>query len=367
MKIFEKYHLKEYFFYTLIFFVIFGAIITLIQGIIKLQEFLELTSSFKIIFQLFLFVFFQLLSFTYTFSAFMGTLFAIHRFKYDKEILAFFSLGYSLKDFLKPLLIFALISFLITFLIHFFLLPWSKKKVKLIQIDLIKAHLTTSFPEKRPISLGKNYSLYVRKSKKVDDTYYFKNIFLMRKESERKKGFFISQEGEYSPKENTLTLVKGWGFFIDSEGNVEVLKFGDYKFKLEDTTRNLEEKLYFKRGEKSFFELREELKRLNPGTSNYFKYLNEYYQRFFFPLSVLFLIFQAFILGMNIKVFHRFLLFFIGVVVFLIFYVLYNFFSSLGENGRLFPLWSYIIFYLLISVFLVMQYFGFKKKRDFYL
>ena len=131
MKIFWKYHLREYFFYTFTFFVIFSVIITLIQGVNKLQGFLELNPSLKVIFQIFIFIFLQLLSFVYSLSAFMGVLFAIHRLKYEKEVLAFYSLGFSFRDFLKPLLIFSLISVIITFLFHFFLLPWAKKKCKI--------------------------------------------------------------------------------------------------------------------------------------------------------------------------------------------------------------------------------------------
>lgn len=366
MRIFWKYHLKEYFFYTFVFFVVFSAIITLVQGIIKLQEFLELNPSAKVIFHLFIFVFFQLLSFIYTLSVFMGVLFAIHRLKYEKEVLAFCSLGFSLKDFMKPLLVFSLISLLITFLAHFFLSPWSKRKIKEIQIELVKAQMEKPFPEKKPISLGKDYYLYVRKAEKVDKTHYFKNIFLLKREADGKKGFFISQNGSYSAKENLFTLVKGWGIFIDHQGNVEILKFGDYKFRL-NTKIFEEEKLYFKRGEKSFSELKEDIKGLKPGTSDYFRYLNEYYQRFFFPLSVLFLAFQAFFLGIYIKTSYRFLLFFLGIAVFLLFYIFYNFFSSLGENGKIFPLWSFAFFYLLVNFLLIFQYLGFRRKREIYL
>lgn len=366
MRVFWKYHLKEYNFYTLAFFIVFSVIITLIQGIIKLQDFLELNPSFKIIFQFFIFVFFQLLSFIYTLSVFMGVLFAIHRLKYEKEVLAFFSLGFSLKDFMKPLFVFSLISLMITFLAHFFLSPWSKRKVKEIQIELVKAQIEKPFPEKKPVSLGEDYYLYVKKTEKIDKTHYFKNIFLLRREAEGKKGFFISQNGSFSIKENLFTLVKGWGIFVDPQNNVEILKFGDYKFRL-DTKFFEEKKLYIKRGEKSFLELKEDIKKLKPGTSDYFKYFGEYYQRFFFPLSVLFLVFQAFFLGFYIKTSYRFLLFFLGIAGFLIFYILYNFFSSLGENGKIFPLWSFIFFYLLISILLVFQYLGVKGKRELYL
>uniref|UniRef100_A0A7V4JPH4 YjgP/YjgQ family permease n=1 Tax=Thermodesulfobacterium geofontis TaxID=1295609 RepID=A0A7V4JPH4_9BACT len=363
MRIFWKYHIKEYTFYTFSFFIIFSAIITLVQGIIKLQTFLDLNPSFKIIFQLFILIFFQLLSFIYNLSVFMGVLFAIHRLKYEKEVLAFCSLGFSLKEFMKPLFIFSLISLIMIFLAHFFLSPWSKRKIKEIQIELVKAQAKKSFPEKRPIALGKDYSLYVRKSELRDKVHYFKNIFFLKREKEGKKGFFIAQEGSYSPEENIFTLIKGWGIFVDPQNNIEVLKFGDYKFRLDMKTFE-EERLYFKRGEKSFSELKEEIKKLKPGTSNYFRYFNEYYQRFFFPLSVLFLAFQAFFLSIYLKTSYRFLLFFVGITAFLIFFIFYNFFSSLGENGKIFPLWSFVIFYLLISILLVFQYVGLKRKRE---
>ncbi len=365
MKIFWRYHLREYFFYTLTFFIIFGIIITLVQGILKLQDILVLNPSIKVIFQFFIFMYFQLISFIYTLSAFMGVLFAIHRLKYEKEILAFCSLGFSLRDFLKPLFIFSIISLLITFLAHFFLLPWSKRNVKLIRIALVKARIKKPFPEKRPISFGKNYFLYVLKSKKKNKIHFFKNIFLLKMKQEGKKGFFIAQEGSYAPKEKFFTLVNGWGIFVDSRNNIEVLRFSDYKFRL--NIKNLEKGLYFKRGEKSFSELKKELKRLKPGTPKYFKYFEEYYERFFFPISVVFLILQAFFLGIYIKTSHRFLLFFIGIVVFLIFYIGYSFFASLGENGKLFPLWSYSIFYILIYFMLIFQLFILKKKRELYL
>ncbi len=365
MRIFLKYHLKEYFFYTFSFFIVFGAIITLVQGIIKLQGLLLLNPSIKVIFQFFILMYFELISFIYTLSAFMGVLFAIHRLKYEKEILGFCSLGFSLRDFLKPLIVFSTISFTITFLAHFFLLPWAKREIKLIKIDLIKSQIEKPFPEKRPISLGKEYSLYVLKSQKRKKKHIFKNIFLLRMKQAGKKGFFLAQEGSYIPKEDKLILVNGWGIFIDPRNNIEVLKFGDYQFRL--NLRNLERKFHFSRGEKSFSELKKDLKRLKPGTSEYFRYFEEYYERFFFPLSVVFLILQAFFLGISIKTSHRFLLFFIGITIFLIFYIGYSFFASLGENGKLFPLWSYSTFYILMGFVVILQFLILKKKKEFYL
>ena len=363
MKIFLKYHLKEYFFYTLSFFLIFSVIITLIQGIIKLQEFLDFNPSFYIFFQIFIYSFFQFLSFIYVLSLFIGILFAIHRLKYEREIIAFYSLGYSFKDFLKTLFIFSIISLIITFLAHFYLLPWAKRELKIIKIELIKAKIEAPFLEKIPISLGSDYYLYVSHAQKRQNTHYFKNIFLIEKKPQ-KKGFFISKEGFLSPQQKNFFLSEGWGFFISSD-NIEVFKFGNYKFEI--NLKRLEEMPYFKRGEKTFSELKKDLKDLKPGTRDYFSYFKEYYQRFFFPLSAVFLIFQAFLLGFFIRTSHRFFLFFIGILVFLLFYIIYNFFSSLGENGNIYPFWSFLIFYFIMFILLLIEYFIFYKHKELYL
>ncbi len=363
MRIFLKYHLKEYFFYTFSFLLVFSGIITLVQGIIKLQEFLDFNPSLKIFFKIFIYSFFQLLSFIYVLSLFVGILFAIHRIKYEREMIAFYSLGYAFRDFLKPLFIFSIISLIITFLAHFYLLPWAKRELKIIKIELIKAQIEAPFSEKIPIPLGSDHLLYVSQAQKKENVHYFKNIFFIEK-TPQKKGFFISKEGILSPKENLFSLSEGWGFFL-SQDNIEVFKFGNYKFEI--NFKRLEKIPYFKRGEKTFSELKEDLKKLKPGSHDYFSYLNEYYQRFFFPLSAVFLTFQAFLLGIFIKISHRFLLFFIGISIFLIFYVIYNFFSSLGENGNIYPLWSFITFYFIMFILLLIEYFTFCKHKELYL
>ncbi len=360
MKIFLKYQLKEYFFYTFSFFFGFSVIITLIKGIFTLQKFIELNPSLFHIFIIFILIFLQFISFIYPLSAFMGVIFAIYRLKDEKELLAFYSLGFSLKDFLKPLSIFMVISFIITFVANFWVLPWAKRTQKIIKIDLIKKQFKHPFPVKKPISLGNNYVLYVKKSQKKGDIHKFKKVFLFKKTGD-KKMLFLTKEGYLSVKDNIFELDQGWAFSLDKEENIEVLKFKNYKFLI--PLKKLTSIPSFSRGERPFLELKKELEKIPSKTSRYYRYLTEYYSRILYPLSIIFLILQGFLLGLYLKSTHKFLIFFISMGVYIIFYLAYKFLVSLGENGKLYPLLSFLGFYILVSFLLFIEIAILKKKR----
>ncbi len=360
MKIFLKYQLKEYFFYTFSFFFGFSAIITLIKGIFTLQKFIELNPSLFHIFAIFILIFLQFISFIYPLSAFMGVIFTIYRLKDEKELLAFYSLGFSLKDFLRPLGIFMGISFIITFVANFWILPWTKRTQKIIKIDLIKKQFKRPFPAKKPVPLGKIYVLYVKNSQKKGDIHKFKKVFLFKKTGE-KKMLFLTKEGYLSVKDNIFELDQGWAFSLNKAENIEVLKFKNYKFLV--SLKELAKIPYFTRGEKPFLELKEELKKIPPKTSRYYRYLTEYYSRILYSFSIIFLILQAFLLGFCLRSSHKFLIFFIGIVVYLLFYLTYQFLVSLGENGRLYPLLSFLVFYTSVSLLLFVQIAILKKKK----
>ncbi len=360
MKVFLKYQLKEYFLYTFSFFFGFSIIITLIKGIFTLQKFIDLNPNLLNILEVFVLIFFQFIPFIYPLSAFMGVIFSIYRLKDEKELLAFYSLGFSLKDFLRSLSVFVFISFIITFLANFWLLPWSKRTEKIIKVGLIKKQINQPFPVKKPIPLGRNYILYVKFSQKKGDIHRFKRVFLLKK-CRNKRMIFITRAGYLSIGKDIFELNQGWGFSLDKDNNLEVLKFKDYRFLI--PLKKFKSIPYFSRGEKTFSELKKALKKIPPKTSEYYKYLKEYYSRLLYPFSIIFLILQAFLLGFWLRSSHKFLVFFIGIGVYLIFYLIYQFLVSLGENGKIYPLFSFLIFYGFMSLVILLELMFLKKKK----
>ncbi len=360
MKIFFKYILKEIIYYTLIFWSIFCVKVSLIKGVLVIEELIDLNPSLETTLKVLILIFFQLIPFTLPLGSFMGILFAIHRFVFEKEMLGFLSLGFSLQDFIKPLTVFSAIIFFLTFLSHFFLLPYAKRHQKLTKMELIKAQSYQEIQPKKPFLLSEKCLIYVTNSQKKENYLELKGIFFMDYSQPQKKIFFLSQGGGLFLDKGILFFYNGFGFFLEKDKDLKVLKFEKYFTKI--VISSSLERLYFTRGEQTISELKQELKRLDKNSKNYFKYLTEYYQRFCYAFSVIFLIFSAFLLNFYLKSSHKFWTFLFGIIFYLLYYLLYNFFVSISETGRIHPLISFLIFYTFLT-FLVLLKFFFIKKR----
>lgn len=361
MKIFLKYILKEVIFYTLIFWLIFSVMVSLIKGVLAIEEIIDLNPSLGNIFKVMGLVFSQLISFTLPLSSFMGVLFAMHRFSLEREILGFFCLGFSLKDFLKPLIIFSLIMFFLTFLAHFFLLPYAKRQQKLLEMELVKAQAEKQeIQAKKPIFLEKQYLLYVKDSEKKKNSTQIKEVFLLDYKDPQKKSVFLSRRGELFSDKNLLVLYNGSGFFLEKDSNLEVLKFKSYYIKIVLNTQT--QKLYFTRGEQTIKELKQKIETLDKNSKDYFRYLTEYYHRYAYSFSVIFLIFSAFLINFYLITSHKFWIFLIGIIYYLLYYLFYNFSISLSETGKLHPLIAFLIFYGCLSFFIIIEFLFIKKR-----
>jgi len=359
MKVYFRYFLKEYFTYTGIFFAVFSLLISLVMGILKLQKFINLNPTGGDILRFFFYMYLELVSFCLPLAGFMGSLFCIHRLKEDREILALYTLGFSFRDLLKPVFVFSLLLFLITFFFHFYVLPFSKRSVKLMKFNLFRQGLLKAFPSKRPLTLASHYVLYVKKDEENSGIHEFEKVLLFDKLS-NKTYIFVSKRGKLSVFKKRFLLLNGWGFSLAKDGKVEVMKFKEYGFFL--PIGNLEKTPSFSKGELLSSELLKKIKNLRRGTAEYYAYLTEYLNRYFFPLSVFFLVFQGFIIAMWLNTSHRFALFSIGVGIYLSYYILFNLFQSLAKTGKLEPLLSFSLFYLLIGLTLVLEFCFYRLK-----
>lgn len=339
---------------------VFSFIITFIRGIFTVQKFYEFNPTFQEIGSYFYLIFLQLLSFTYPLAAFFGVLFAIHRFKEEREFLGFLSLGFRISDFLKPLVLFMLISFFLVFIFNFYLLPWTKREQKLMRFELLKRQSERSIKEKTPVLIVKQCVLYVEKVQKEEERQKLKKVFMIDQTS-AKKQIFVSEEGILDLKNNTLTLFNGQGFSLDPKKEIGFFSFKKYTISL--ALSKGPEILELGRGELSFPQLKEKLKTLSPHTTQYIKYLTEYWERLLYPFLTLFLMIQCVILGLWIRFHHRFLVFFTGIVFYVSFYMVYQLFKALAENGKVYPLYAFILCYALLILSLSAQILLIKKMK----
>jgi len=361
MSTFFSFIFKENLLHTLLFLFTFLFLLTLIMGTLNLSEALELNPSFPFVLKTYLLTSLQLLSFLLPLSSFLGVLFTFQRLKEERELLALFSLGYTLKDLLKPLSLFLLLFFLLTFLSHFYLLPLSKRVIKEEKIRLAEGLFQGEIPLKRPFPLTKDFYLYVKDSQKVDSQNHLKGVLLLQRRSQESRGVYLAKQGLLDLKSGSFHLKEGYLFLLEKYQISEILKFKTYDFRVE--LKELQRRDYYiKRGEMTLSELKAELKNLKPPSEKYFRYLSEYYHRLLYALSTFPLLFQALLLSLLLKPQTRFILFLLGLAFYLAFYFLYNFFISLGETGKIFPLYSHLLFHLLFTGLLLLEYQLLKKR-----
>jgi lipopolysaccharide export system permease protein len=354
MKIFFLYILRELFLHTALFFTFFLVLLTLIMGTLNLKSILDLNPDFIFIVQFYFFTSFQLFSFLFPLSSFLSILFTFQRLKEERELLALFSLGYTLQDFFKPFFIYTIVLFLAVFFSQIYLTPKAKRIIKEAQIELARNLLESSIRPKTPISLTQNLYLYVSEAEEKNSTYYLRRVILLERRDLTHQGTYLAKEALLDLKNGFFLLKDGFCFIHSKYRDTEILKFKEYSFNISRESFKKPD-LYIKRGEMSLSELKEEIKKAKPQSERYYRYLSEYYHRIVYAFSVFPLLFQALMLSFIFKPQSRFLLFLIGLSFYLLFYFLYNFFVSLGENGKLFPLYSHLFFNGLLLLLLFFE------------
>ena len=363
MRFFYYYQIREYLYHTI---TIFFLILLLIGTIRATFTFVELGQFHLSLYDIIIIIstsIGEISAFSLLFSSYISVLFVVQRMKYEREILALFSLGYSLKDFFKVLLLFGL---MIVFLLLFFtikVVPTSKRLQIELKVNLYKSLMERNIPERTPFSIGDTLYLYAKKTVENGSTRLYD--ILVFEETQEKKGIYYAKSGILELKQGKLVLEKGNVFFTETIGSVEVMEFNYYEVSF-NTEELKKEDFYIKRGAMTVSELREFIQKVEDKRKIY-KYMTELYERIFYPLTSLFLLTQAFFLGLIIYAPQRTLLFIIGSLFYLLFFGFYNFCKSFSETGKYHPLFGFFFFFLIVFLLILISYLYIRKKGATYL
>ncbi len=363
MKLFYSYHLKEYLFHSFLFFAFILFFLGTIRTALALSELVNFELGLKEFVFLFLTLLGEVSAFSLSFSSFLALLFVLQRMKFEREILAFFTLGYSLKDFIGVILWFCSLIVIFLLILSNYVVPTAKRKQKDLKIRLYQSLMEKGIPESTPFPLGENLFLYAKKVE-GDKTLKLEKIFIFEDDKD-KRGIFLAKEGFFNRNKGNLKLENGSAFHRIFPENFEIIFFSEYDLNMKVQTPKGED-LYYKRGELNFKELREAIEK-EKDKRRYQRYLTEFYGRFFYPLTIFPLLLEAMFLGILIYAPQRLLLFFLGSIFYLVFFGLYNFFLSFAEEGHLHPMISFVIFNLLMAMIILATYFYVKKRGFAYL
>ena len=208
---------------TLVFF-IFTSIAWLLQ-ITRLFSYLtSFNLGFNKILYLSLFIIPNLINVIMPFILIFGLALTFIKMDRDKEIIAIFSLGLSIKEILKPLLIISFIFISLYLILNLFLSPYFYEKYKLKEHNLRNIININSINFTNFLKLDKELILDFTKEKDK-----FENIFINFKDKEA-DNIIYSKKGDIEEYENyyVFNLIDGYKLKI-KENEIEKLEFKKYK------------------------------------------------------------------------------------------------------------------------------------------
>ena len=217
---------------TLVFF-----IFTSIAWLLQISRLLTYLSSFNIginqILYLSLFIIPNLINILMPFILIFGLTLTFIKMDKDKEIIAIYSLGISIKEIIKPLVILLLLFTSFYLLLNLYLSPYFYEKYKYKEHNLRNIININSINFTNFLKLDKELILDFTKEKNK-----FKNIFINYKNNDEDNIIF-SEQGDIEEFENyyIFNLVDGYKLKI-LENEIEKLEFKNYKIKFPTNKKN---------------------------------------------------------------------------------------------------------------------------------
>jgi lipopolysaccharide export system permease protein len=318
---------------------------TFIFLITKILEVTNMVVNFKVSLLAFLLLLLYSMPFFLAFitpmSVMMAVLLTFLRMSGDNELVALRACGMNPKRFLIPICLFCFLGWLLTTFISMVGLPWGNRSYYGLTMDLAQSHVDAVIKERTFIDSFKGLTLYVNKINLHDRT--LSDVFI---EDQRNKGIdniIVAPKGRIFSEPNKqvirLRLSNGTINQVDLAGKtVHSIAFATYAMNLdlkEMLARGIEQRKPIE--EMGVYELWRYIKEVQYGSRNYYKALMKFHEKFALPFACFTLGLVALPLGMQAKRGRRSMGTVLGIILFLVYYILLSVGWSFGESGALPP------------------------------
>ena len=273
-------------------------------------------------------------------STMMGTLLAFLRLSHDNEVVALKASGFSVYGFLPPVLFFSLIGCLLTGLMTMYGSPLGRLAFKALLFETATSNLDIGLKARTFNDSFKGMMLYVSQIDPKDRA--LKDVFIEDRQTPGMVTTVIAPEGKLVSNPETLNfqmiLFRGLANRVDLRNKtVHSVSFDTYDLNLElSRVRHAERYLRTTRKEMTVGELRESIHRAEKDSRSHLV-LMEYHKRFSIPVGCLVLGLVAVPLGIQSKHAKRSFGMVLGLLSFLIHYVLTSAGWICGESGMFHP------------------------------
>ena len=298
--------------------------------------------NFKTIFWILLFAIPSFLQFVIPMAIMMAVLLTFLRLSGDNEIVALKSCGVSIYRLLPPVLLFCLMGCLLTGWITIYGSPWGMVALKRMTAELAGANFQVALKERTFNDNLKGVMFYVNKIDLKNNM--LKDIFIEDQRNIDMVNTIIAPKGvlinDPEGKKSYLKLYKGMIHQVSlKEKTVNIIRFDSYDLKL-DLGRKIASKKQKKkhRREMSLKEMNAWLKNRKEKNSIYYRTLMDWHKKFSIPIACLAMGVLAMPLGIQPLTAKRSFGIGLGIILFLIYYVLLTVGWSLGKSGAYPPI-----------------------------
>jgi len=270
-------------------------------------------------------------------SIMIAVLLAFLRLSGDNEIVALKTSGMSIYGLLPPVMLFCLIGCLLTFFMTAYGMPWGRLSVKELTYKVLSSNLEIVLKDRTFNDSFKDVVLYMHK---IDPkTKELQDIFIEDKRTQdivstvvAPRGKLFSEPDEYIYH---LLLYKGVIYQVDVKSrSTNYIDFETYEIRLDikQAASSLKQGTKRKK-EMNLVELRNYLNNSTRRDSNYYNALMELHKKFSIPIACFALGLLAVPLGIQSGSTKKSFGLVLGMILFLIYYLLLTAGLVLGETG----------------------------------
>ncbi|MGB5159167.1 LPS export ABC transporter permease LptF [Desulfobacterium sp. N47] len=272
-------------------------------------------------------------------SVMMAILLTFLRFSSDNEIIALKTGGISIYGLLPPVLIFCFIGCILTFLISLYAIPWGRLSIEKLTMEIAQSNFEIGLKERTFNDNFKDIMLYVNKVDLKKDELI--DVFVEDGRSEDMASTIIAPKGVLLFEENRLSfrlrLYDGVINQVNTKNkSVNSIGFDTYDINLDLKNAFSEmEKTGQRKNEKKmyFYELLDYIDSFKIKNSRYYNALFELHKKFSVPFACFVLGILSVALGTQLKSATRSFGLGLGLIFFLLYYLILSVGYALGETG----------------------------------
>ena len=339
---------------------------TFIFLITKILEITNLVVNYQVSLIAFVLLLFYSLPFFLAFitpmSVMMAVLLTFLRMSGDNEIVALKACGFNPSRFLAPVFLFCLLGWIFTTLITMVGQPWGNRAYYGLSLDLAQSHVDAVIKERTFIDSFQGLTLYVNTVNLQERT--LTDVFI---EDQRNPGIdnvIVAPRGRiYSqPRQQAIRLL----LFNGTINQVDLAGQTAHAIDFQRYEMNLDLKQMMAQGvakrkpveEMDLSELNHFIHNAQKGSKTYYRALMKLHEKFSLPFACFALGLVAVPLGMQAKRNKRSMGTVLGILLFLMYYILLSMGWSLGESGTLPPvvgMWTPNLVMTVIGIFLYVR------------